>query len=76
MARSRPRCEAGADRRDAGGAEELGDGREAAGDGAVLEGFRQVAAVADEDVEDDEEVGDVLRHGLAGPVLWGTGWGR
>ena len=68
--------EPGADRRQAGGAEELGDVAEPAGGGAAVERFRQVEGVADEDVEDVEEVGDVLRQRLGGPGLSGAGAGR
>ena len=62
--------EAGEDRRDAGGAEELRDDGEAARGGAVFERCGQVAAVGEQDVEDGEDVGDVLRHGFfrPGPV--------
>ncbi len=68
--------EAGLDRLEAGGAEELRDGREAAGDGAVFQGFCEVEAVADQDVHDGEHVVDARRDGLAGPDLWGFGEGR
>ena len=62
-------AEMGEDHRDLGGAEASGDDGEAARGGAMLEGVGEVAAVAEQDVEDMEDLRDVGGHGLAGPIL-------
>ena len=67
--------DAGAEDRQAGGAEELGDDGEAAGGGAAVEGEGEMAAVDEEDVQEGEDVGDMRRHG-PGPLLRGSGRGR
>ena len=51
--------------RQRGGAEELRDGGEAAPDGAMLDGLREVAPVSEEDLNDVEHTLDTLRHGFA-----------
>ena len=68
--------EAGEDGGNARGAEELRDDGEAAGGGAVLQGCREVAAVFEQDADEDEDRGDALGHGFSGAVLLGTLWGR
>ena len=67
--------EPGLDGGQARGAEELRDGGEAAPGCSAFEGVREVAAVAEQDADDDEEVGDVGGTGLAGRSCGGTGWG-
>ena len=57
-------------------AEVLRDDGEAARGGTVFEGFRQVAAVFEQDADDDEDRGDALGHRLGGPGPFGTGRGR
>ena len=59
--------------RQGGGAEELGDGGETAPDGAVFEGFGEVAAVSGEDGKDGEDGCDALGHRLPGAIRWGIG---
>ena len=51
--------------RQRGGAEELRDGGEAAPDGAMLDGFREVAPVPEEDLNDVEHTLDTLGYGFA-----------
>ena len=51
--------------RQRGGAEELRDGGEATPDGAMLEGFREMASVSEEDLNDVEHTLDTLGYGFA-----------
>ena len=42
----------------------------------MLDGLGEVAAIFEQDGDDGEDGGDALGHGLAGPILWGSGAGR
>jgi hypothetical protein len=66
----------GEDGGDVGCAEARGDGGEVGGGRTVTDGFKQVAALAEQDADSVEHKGDVLGHGGAGAIQWiGRGGG-
>ena len=67
--------DAGDDLGDRGGAEILGDGGEAAPEGALRDDRHEMAAIGGEDLGEEEDFRDALRRGLAVPVPFGIGLG-